>query len=849
MLWIRLGIKELFRNKGFALFFVVNLAVGLCGFIAVQSFSQSLNRHLDQNLRHILTADLVLSGNRPLTPAETSLVDTVLGPDKRRAAMIQFFTMVRGKDTTRLMQVMAVDGNYPLYGGFDLEPGMPRDAIHDHPAVFMTRDTAFSLGIRDETDLDHPLKLGNKAFRIAGFFSEDPDKALTSLELAPKLYMGIDYLAETGLLDFGSRVRYRTYFRVHQDADVPSLAAALRQRLAGLSTGPQHISVRDSRDVSRNLSLVTGHFTGYMALVSLVALFLAGIAAAYLFRAFLGGKLKEMAVLMSLGARRSGVYLYLLTQLFCLGVLAACIAIAGARVLLPVFPFVLKGLIPQGISMEMDPFIWLLALGMGSLGSIVFCLPVLVRILGINPLFLLRGPLALAGVGRWWQAAGFVPAGAWFFLGAVIVAGSVNSGMVFTAGFALAFGVFAGAGWLGARLCRRLARTRNLVRKLAFLNLYRNIWSSLACFVTIAMGVFLICLIPQVQKGLQSEIQRPEGLKIPVFFLVDIQEDQTRDLETFMQDQPGDLENLSPMVRGRILTVNDTPFHTQEDNREAQGRPRRMEHNFSFRKDLDPSETIVQGQPLSRTSWSFGSDTPFEISVARSFAGDHDLAIGDVMQFDIQGMVLEGRIKNIRKVRWNSFQPNFFLLFQNGVLNDAPKTWLGTVSHVPPDQRRILKNNIVDTFPNISVIDVTQMITTLTFIADRLSISVRFMAWLAIAAGLVSIFSIARHQAQSQAVQTNLLKVLGARFGDIRRISLVEFGSLGFAAAFTAMLVSIGFSRSISCYFYDSLWQLELVYLLGILVLTTLICMATALAATGKILQTRPIMLLGKTSG
>ncbi|MCA1793605.1 MAG: ABC transporter permease, partial [Desulfobacteraceae bacterium] len=422
-------------------------------------------------------------------------------------------------------------------------------------------------------------------------------------------------------------------------------------------------------------------------------------------------------------------------------------------------------------------------------------------------------------------------------------------GMVFTAGFALAFGVFAGAGWLGARLCRRLARTRNLVRKLAFLNLYRNIWSSLACFVTIAMGVFLICLIPQVQKGLQSEIQRPEGLKIPVFFLVDIQEDQTRDLETFMQDQPGDLENLSPMIRGRILTVNNTPFHTGKDNREAQGRPRRMEHNFSFRKDLDPSETIVQGRPLSRTPWSFGSDTPFEISVARSFAVDHDLAIEDVMQFDIQGMVLEGRIKNIRKVRWNSFQPNFFLLFQNGVLNDAPKTWLGAVSHVPPDQRRILKNNIVDTFPNISVIDVTQMITTLTFIADRLSISVRFMAWLAIAAGFVSIFSIARHQAQSQAVQTNLLKVLGARFGDIRRISLVEFGSLGFAAAFTAMLLSIGFSRAISWYFFDSLWQLELVYLLGILVLTTLICMATALAATGKILQTRPIMLLGKTSG
>jgi putative ABC transport system permease protein len=860
MLWVRLGIRELLRNKGFALFFVANLTVGLCGFVAVQSFSRSLDRHLEDNLRTILTADLVLTANSPFTPTETDLVHRVLGPDRMQARVIRFFTMVRTSETTRLVQVMAVDESYPLYGGFVLEPGTDRDAIHEGPGVFMTRDTALALGIREQ-DIgqvpglrketsparDQRLTLGNKDFFAAGFFADDPDKALTTLELAPKLYVGIGHLAETGLLDFGSRVRYHTYLRVAPDTDVPSLSNELRQGFAALAPDQPRISVRDSRDISQSLSRVTGHFTGYMALVSLVALFLAGIAAAYLFRGFLGGKHKEIAVLMSLGASRSGVYLYLFTQLIFLGILAAVIAIALSWLLLPVFPVLLKDLVPEGIHMGMALMTWVMALGLGGLGSIVFCLPVLVRILSIRPLVLLRGPLAAPGVNGWWQAASFVPGIAWFCLGAVLVAGAVTTGIIFTAGFALAFLVFAGAGWLGAIWCRHLARTRHLVRKMAFLNLHRNIWSSLACFVTIAMGVFLICLIPQVQKGLQTEIQRPEGLKIPVFFLMDIQENQTRDLEAFMEAQPGVLENLSPMVRGRILTVNGAPFHTRENNREAQGRPRRMEHNFSFRRDLDPSETIVQGDPLSVTPWDFGSGTPFEISVAQSFAGDHDLAINDVMGFDIQGMVLEGRIKNIRKVRWNSFQPNFFLLFQQGVLDDAPKTWLGAVSRVPPELRQPLKKKIVETFSNISIIDVTQMITTLTFIADRLSVSVRFMAWLAIAAGLVSIFSIARHQARSQAVQTNLLKVLGAGFSDIKKISLVEFGSLGFAAAFVAVLLSIGFSRAVSWYFFDSLWQLDLLYLTGILVLTTLICMATAVAAAGKILQTRPMMLLKKT--
>ena len=860
MLWVRQGIRELLRNKGFALFFVANLTVGLCGFVAVQSFSRSLDRHLEDNLRTILTADLVLTANTPFTRAETDLVHRVLGPDRMQARVIRFFTMVRTSESTRLVQVMAVDASYPLYGGFVLEPGTHRAAIHEGPGVFMTRDTALALGIRKQETVQEAglsrgtgparnllLTLGNKDFFAAGFFADDPDKALTTLELAPKLYVGIAQLAGTGLLDFGSRVRYHTYVRVAPDTDVPALSQELRQGFAALAPDQPRISVRDSRDVSQSLSRVTGHFTGYMALVSLVALFLAGIAAAYLFRGFLGGKHREIAVLMSLGARRSGVYVYLFTQLVFLGILAAGLAIALSWLLLPVFPVLLKDLVPQGIRMEMAPMTWVMALGLGGMGSIVFCLPVLVRILSIKPLVLLRGSLTAPGVKGWWQTAAFVPGIAWFGLGAVLVAGGVTTGIIFTAGFALAFLVFAGAGWLGALGCRHLAKTQHLVRKMAFLNLHRNIWSSLACFVTIAMGVFLICLIPQVQKGLQTEIQRPQGLKIPVFFLMDIQDTQTRELAAFMKTQPGVLENLSPMVRGRILTVNNTPFHARENNREAQGRPRRMEHNFSFRRNLDTSETIVQGGPLSRTPWNFGSETPFEISVAQSFAEDHNLAINDVMAFDIQGMVLKGRIKNIRKVRWNSFQPNFFLLFQPGVLDDAPKSWLGAVSQVPPDLRQPLKKNIVETFPNISIIDVTQMITTLTFIADRLSVSVRFMAWLAIAAGLVSIFSIARHQARSQAVQTNLLKVLGAGFADIKRISLLEFGSLGFAAALVAVLLSIGFSRAVSWYFFDSLWQLDLLYLTGILVLTTLICMATAVAAAGKILKSRPMMLLKKT--
>jgi putative ABC transport system permease protein len=592
-----------------------------------------------------------------------------------------------------------------------------------------------------------------------------------------------------------------------------------------------------------------------MGLVSVVALFLAGIATAYLFRGYLDLKQKEVAILMSIGAKQREIYLYISLQLILLGTVASCLSVVFSLFLVPAFPVIFQGLIPDNVRLTIEPVTLVLSMGMGMAGSLIFCLPVFVRIFGIKPLMLLRGTRqsgrrSIKGVLG--QAAGFLPGLVAFFWVSVAVAGSFRTGSIFVAGFALALVFLSGAGWLIFSGCKALSATRHPVRKIAFRNLFRNKWSSLSCFVTIAMGAFLISIIPQVQKGLQNEIMRPEGLKIPVFFLVDIQDEQRMPFIEFIRHQGVDLVNMSPMVRGRILTVNNQPFYnenrTLESRKAGSGhRGRRLEFNFSYRQDLDVSETIVQGSPLSVTPWRFGSAHPFEVSVEKSFAERYNLALGDRMGFEIQGIPMEGRVVNLRKVRWNSFQPNFFLLFQDGVLNDAPKTFLAAISHVAPENRQVLKNKIVNDFPNVSVIDVTRMAGTLLDITDRLSLSIRFMAWLAIAAGLVSIFSIARHEAWKNENQVNLLKVLGADFKSIQAITLLEFGFIGFTAALFAIGLSFGFSLAISRYFFDDLWQFDLTVSLLILFATTGICMGTALAASRKVMNTKPANLLANT--
>ena len=874
MFWLRLAIREIRVNRGFSLFFLLNLAVGLAGFIAVQSFGRSIDRHFAANLREILTADLVVSASSPLTEEEAALVDSEVGPAAGRARLVAFYTMIRPpKAQARLVRVMAVGEGYPLVGTVTLEGGGSIRDLQQSPSLFMTRDTAQTLGVETGAD-PSPLRMGSKDFYIRDFFKEDPDKSLTAVDLAPKVYMGLNQLTGTGLVQFGSRIRYLYFFSFSDGRDVPALTRSLYAKLFDLSRGQPRVHVFDTRDANRQLGRLTRYFTGYMGMVSIVALFLAGMSAAYLFRGVVAMQQHQMAVLMSTGAVRRQVYLFVSLQLVLLGAGAALLALGAASLLLPAFPGLFQGLVPQGLVPGIDPDTVLLALGLGTGGSLVFCLPVFVRLFRVQPLDLLRSRDSLSESGARLNSGSesrpgtgqrgrlgpggaillsYLPGLAAFFLISAAVAGRVKDGLVFAAGFILAMLLLSLAGILVFRLCRFLAGRQMppgwYPVKIALRNLFRNRWATLSCFVTIAMGVFLIALIPQVQKGLESEIMRPEGLKLPVFFLVDIQDDQKAPLLKFMETAPGDLSHISPTVQGRILTVNGEPFFEKmpdpgKGRRARFGRGRRLEFIFSYRERLSDSESLVKGEPLSRIPWEWGSDQPFEISVAVSFADRHGLSIGDVLEFDVQGIPLTGRVKNLRKVRWNSFQPNFFLLFQDGVLNDAPKTYLGAISNVPPDRRKALKNSLVERFPNISVLDVTQTATTILAVTDRLSLSVRFMAWLAIIAGLVSIFSIARYQARKNRHQINLLKVLGTGAASLQMVTLVEFGVIGFLASFFALGVSVLFSLGISAYFFDSLWALDLGYLLTILILSTLVCTVTGLAAVRQVMKTRPLELL-----
>ena len=885
-LWIRLAGKELLRNRRFSLFFILNLAIGLVGFIALNAFNYSMEAHLKNNLKEILTADLAVYSASPLTSKEEEIVHHVLGHDRQTSRQVTFFSMVSGNGVSRLARIVAIDDAFPLYGHIEFE----KDPSPSHnsplpapdppglntptPTAWISRDLALALQVKKGDSLG----IGTLKFRAGAIVTATPAGAVTSLELAPVIHIGISRLKETGLTGFGSRIRYGRYYRLPPGTDIDQTTQTLRHELSALFDGEPRINVYNSEDVNQNLGRVFGYFTGYLGLVAIVALFLAGIGAAYLFRGYLNERLREIAILMSLGTGRLQTYLLFLCQVMMLGAGATLVSILLSFGVLPLFPEVMKGLVPPDFKIVVNPGSLGLAVFLGTLGSLIFCLPVFMRIRDLKPVVLLQGispspplpartgtswrnsPVKFPDGKQWLKWISFIPGLISFWVLAMTQTRSVERGTLFLAGFMAVFGIMALIGRGLLSLAKKGSRTPRVLFKIALRNLFRHKHASVSCFVTIAMGAFLINVIPQIKNGIQDEISRPQGLTVPGFFLFDIQPEQLPLLKAFLAARQLKLTNASPLVQGRITTVNDQGFHERlndekttlfsrlqgrkEKSPHLRGRFRRRSFTFSWRDKLDASEAVIRGTALDNTPWHFESNLPFEVSLEEGFARRFNLEIGDAMGFDVQGIPLKGRVVNLRKVRWNSFQPNFFILFQKGVIDDAPRTFLASIPQMPAPEKMPLQNAIIRQFPNISVLDVNQTVAQLMDITHRLTLSINFMAWLAILAGLVVLYSIVRHETRTREWEINLLKVLGAGVTDVRQIILFEFGILGSVAALFGILLSLGVSYGISWFFFGRLWTFHAGYSLFSLGAISLTAMGTALMATGRVMRQKPVMLL-----
>jgi predicted lysophospholipase L1 biosynthesis ABC-type transport system permease subunit len=391
---------------------------------------------------------------------------------------------------------------------------------------------------------------------------------------------------------------------------------------------------------------------------------------------------------------------------------------------------------------------------------------------------------------------------------------------------------------------------KKLSLSLAIKNIIRQNKTSLTLFSAILLCTTFFTLIPQVGSSL-SELLNKSVEDRPRFFVVDAKEEQLDSLKTQIKTLGADLENIAPMIRGRVIKINDIDFkqhaikNKDEKEKIDENELKNRAVNLSYRNSIKKSEEIVEGREFGGRYDSPDFSKPIELSVEKRYAKRRGIKLGDSITFDVLGIELHTVVVNIRSVKWMEFTPNFFFIMQEGVLNDAPKTILATISHGDYDASRFLIQ-LTDSFPSLTIIDVKNLFETFSKLVDSVTIITDRMSFYSIVIGLLMSFIIIRYQLNLQKNNILRLKMIGVDNKTIKKSLLIEFGLVTFVASFIGIILGSTASLIISDMLFESYWDIRLEVLLSYFLFIPILTMFVVYIFSNKIIKQKENVLFGE---
>ncbi|WP_176737009.1 ABC transporter permease [Oligoflexus tunisiensis] len=839
---LRYAFRELRNSPRFCLLFCLNMTLGLTGFIALDAMKRSFEDKLQSSAKNMMAADLTVSARRELRPDEAEKLAAALPEGARQIEVLSLYSMVTSPKRSVLVELKGIDQGFPFYGQLTLEKkgifkGHQPLELLTAPKVWVVPELLVQLDVNP----GETVRIGKLDFVIDDVIQDDSSAAMIGASMAPRIYVGKNTLEQSGLIQFGSTTRHTHLIQLPASASLDEVEQNIKQAIADAG-----VRVTAYDKAGQDNGRMLAYLSDYLGLVSLVALALAAMGASYLFRMYLDRKQTAIATLVSIGLTHGKAMMLYILQLTLLGAVSAVLASLVSMLLVPLASGLLKTLTPVPLAIQVGASSLALAFALGIFGSILVCLPQLLRIRKLNPSVLFQ---EFGGGDRLWTAAlwiSYLPSFVAFYGLSLWQAHSFKVGTLFCAtllGLAL---IFAFIAWSGLKFLALRARKGSLSSRLAITYLRSQKSHSLNSFIALGIGAALINLIPQIQHSIQSELQRPDGDALPSLFLFDIQEDQAEALEALVRAEKVTPKAMAPMIMARLSEVNGQPWRrandpavTREEEQEQRSRNRGV--NLSYRTTLAESEEIVEGA-LFQGPYQENSGKPAELSIEQRYAERLGVKLGDTLTFDVQGLPVSAVITSLRSVKWNTFQPNFFLVVQPGLIDDAPKTFLMTLPSLEFDRKLELQKKIVDAYPNVSIIDVTKLVAKISELVQQMSLVLIVMGWLTVLTGHAVIFSIAQNQALARRWDSNLLKILGADFKVILQATLKEFGWLGAGAAVLGSILGLAASFIIGKIIFKGLWQPSLAVPVLVTLALIAVCLITSYVATRRILGEKPVL-------
>ncbi len=718
------------------------LIVAVTAMTAVGFFTSRVERALVGQASELMAADLVVSSSETIDP---QLRTTASEYHLRTARTLSFASVVVANDRVVLTAIKAVSASYPLRGTLRMAEkpygeGRVARALPEPGSVWLESRLAAALGV----GVGDRLAVGERKLMISGILTYEPDRAGEIFSVAPRLLMRLQDVPGTGLLAPGSRVKHRLLLAGQGD-DVQRYRAWTASRVQP----PAEVEgVGDSRPELR-AALDRGQ--RFLGLAALVAVLLAAVAIAISAQRFAQRHLDQTAIMRALGATQRLINRTYLLQLTWLGLGCGLLGTLAGLLSQSILARLLRGLaVVQLPAPGILPAVAGVAAGLLILYA--FAVPPLLALARVSPARVLRRDLVPPSPS---QRAVYGSA----LLAAVALvlwqAQDTKLALLFLLGASVTLALLGIFAWLLVRLLQPLRRRVGVSWRFGLANIVRRSRTSTVQVLGFGLGIMALLLLTLVRGDLLGDWRASLPEDAPNQFAINIQTEQLPALRQWFESHHRQAPQLYPMVRGRLLKINDHVVHESDYSEPRAQRLATREFNLSWSEHLHAGNKLAAGN-----WWGSAHSATGQWSVEQGIAQTLGIHVGDQLTYRIADRELTARVSSLRTVNWESFRPNFFVIAPPGMLDDFPATWISSFRLAANDKD--LLTDLVARFPNVTIIDVEAVMAQVRDIMDQVASAVEYVFGFTLLAGLVVLYAAIQATQDERLREGAILRTLGA---------------------------------------------------------------------------------------
>lgn len=748
----------------------LSLMLSVAAVTAVGFFTDRIGRAMTSQATELLAGDLVVSSRDPIRPEISEQASNI---GLTQASTLSFPSVVLYEDKTALTEVKAVSHGYPLRGHLKTSDHLfgkvkVEDTIPESGTLWVEPALLTHLAMQ----LGDSLQLGKRSFRVSKILTYEPDRGSNMFQFAPRVMLNLSDLQATGLVTPASRVKHHLQL-TGTNKQVAKFRAWMKHNS---QPGESILGIEDGRPEMRAALDRAQQFLG---LAALVAVLLGGSAIAVATRNYARRQSDNGAIMRCLGASSSLLLQMFILRLLWLGIIASLIGSGLGYLAQEILANLLANWFVQGLP---APSLWPLVSGLIT-GLVVlagFALPPLLHLCQVPPLRVLRRDLVLVSPSIW----------SVILLTIVVMFGLMwwqtdNIKLTYIIGGGIIATIV--ALWLAAKgliaVIKLADRSSGLIWRFGLSGLTRRGSGTIIPIVAIGLGIMALLLLTLVRVDILKTWDSTLPPDTPNQFLINVQPQEVAALRQLFQEQNRPAPTFYPMVRGRLVAINDKQIEPDKYQNPRAKRLASRDFNLSWSSRIPQDNRITAGH-----WWNNSMPRKTEFSVEQGLAETLGLGLGDRLRFRVAGHELEATITNLRSVQWDSFNVNFFVIASPGELENFPTTYITSFYLDENDNTFLVK--LVRRFPSVTVLDVRSFMQQVRTVIEHASLAIEYVFVFTLLAGLMVLYAAIQSTMDERIKESAILRTLGAIRRQIILGTMLEFVVLGILAGLLAATTS-----------------------------------------------------------